>query len=98
MAGRCRLRHEFDLSEVAVLLFIRARGEVQHIRQTGRGTIAEPDAPQAVDDERFLILPQFSLMMELSVPIGAVGVDLAITKVPDEKTPAEAAEGRRVGG
>ena len=98
VTGPLRLRHEFDLPEVAVRFFIRARREVQHIRRTGRGTIAKPDAPQAVDDERFSILPQLSLMMELAVAIEAEGVDLAIAKIPDEKTPAEAPEGRRIGG
>src|ERR1041385_3178345 len=93
VTGRRRLRHEFDLSEVAVRFVIRARREVQHIPRARSGVVAEPDTPQPVDDERFLILPQFSLMMELSVAIETVGVDRTITKVPDEKTSSEAAEG-----
>jgi GNAT superfamily N-acetyltransferase len=89
------LWREFNLPEGAVRFLIRSRGEVQHIRRSCGAIVAEPDAPQPVDDERLPILPQFSLMVEHSVAIEAIGVDFAITKVADEKTSAKPAEGRR---
>src|SRR6266571_1878616 len=56
------LLRDFDLAEVAVLLLVRTRREVQGVGWAGpafeRAAITEADSPQTVDDEVFFVTAQ----------------------------------------
>src|SRR5215469_15760947 len=81
-----------DLAEQAVRLVVRAGGEEQ-LAGLRRVPVAEPQTPQAVDDDRLAIgLPQLAAA---SAVVRVVDVDLTVAEVSNEQITAELAEVRR---
>src|SRR5262252_8879004 len=81
-----------DLAEQAVRLAVRASGEEQFVGLR-RVPVAEPQSPQAVDDDRLAIgLPQLA---GPSAGVRVVDVDVTVAEVSNEQITAELAEVRR---
>src|SRR6516162_11952773 len=81
-----------DLAEQAVRLAVRASGEEQ-FAGLRRVPVAEPQTPQAVDDDRLAIgLPQLAAA---GAVVRVVDVDLTVAEVSNEQITAELAEARR---
>src|SRR5262252_7519845 len=80
-----------DLAEQAVRLAVWASGEKQFVGLR-RVPVAEPQTPQAVDDDRLATgLPQLA---EASAAVRVVDVDLTVAEVSNEQITAELAEVR----
>src|SRR5215471_1879420 len=81
-----------DLAEQAVRLVVGASGEEQLVGLR-RVPVAEPQPPQAVDDDRLAIgLPQLA---GASAGGRVVDVDVPVAEVTDEQITAKLAEVRR---
>src|SRR6266545_2276510 len=93
--GQPILLRDFDLAEVAVLLVVRPRGEIESVGRAGAGAVAEANAPQPVDDEVSVVAAQAATVTPFAFLVFAVGVDPAIAEVADEQTAPESAEVRR---
>src|SRR5438552_18937391 len=78
-----------DLAEQAVRLAVRASGEEQFVGLR-RLAVAEPEAQQAVDDDRLVIgLPQLAGARAV---VRVVDVDVTVAEVSNEQITAELAE------
>src|SRR6185503_13931220 len=82
-------------SEQAVGFVVGTSGEIEGVGRTGAPTVAEPDAPQAIDRDRPVVRT-----LQLAVRLPAVfrraeRVDPAVPEVADEEMVTELAEVRR---
>ena len=89
------LLDELDLSEIAVLFLVRARGEIEDVLLPGSRPVAEPDTPEAVDRDRVPALAQLAGVVPMPGRVLAVRVDPAVAEVADQQAAAETAEVRR---
>src|SRR5260370_27523728 len=84
-----------DLSEQPVGLAVGPGGEDQ-FAGFGGVPVAEPEGPQAVDDDRVAARP--AQLAQMGAGAGVVGVDVPVTEVADQQRPAESAEAGRCQG
>src|SRR3954471_21434797 len=95
-AGASVAGAHLDLPEVSVLLLVRPGGEIQHVQRPGRRTVAEADAPEAVDRDRVVVIAQDAVWMKgAPAMVRAERVDQAVSEIADQQTLAEFTEVRR---
>src|SRR5665811_1502853 len=92
-------RGDCDRPEGAALLVVRAGREEQGVgRAVVGGPAAEPDPPQAVDDDRLAVRAIQLAVLVPVVTVPAIDVKLSVAKVADDEVAAEPTEvGRRPG-
>src|SRR5262245_19468116 len=84
--------NEFDLAEVAVLFLVRSGREEESVLVAGVSAVAEADSPEPVDRKRVGTFAEATHVMPRAGRVVAEGVDLPVSEVAHEQTPAEPAE------
>src|SRR4030095_16278211 len=82
-------------AEQAVRLVVGAGGEEQRVGRAGVATVAEADAPQAVDFDRLMVGALHNAVLFPAVLALVERVDPAVAEVADQQIAAELAEVRR---
>src|SRR4030095_6500099 len=82
-------------AEQAVRLVVGAGGEEQRVGRAGVATVAEADAPQAVDFDRLMVSALHNAVLFPAVLALVERVDPAVAEVADQQIAAELAEVRR---